>query len=294
MTELRYRRASDLGLLRVTGRDARRFLHAQTTQHLSELPGHETRLAAWLTAKGRVRALFDVVAEGETLWLVTDAESAGWLAGQMLGFVLRSDVRLEAVSDRAVYTLLGDSLDWLADRGIAIAPRAAAVGNGGIWFPIAPGRVDVVAMPGEIEAALDGLGIADPDAAALAAIAAGRPEVPAALRDRYVPQMLNLDRLDAVSFTKGCYPGQEIVARTQNLGEVKRRLERFRCGPGPRPEAGAVVIDATSQAAGEVNRAAAAGGGYELLAVTRLDAAGTGLTLEHDGRPLEPLPPPPD
>jgi tRNA-modifying protein YgfZ len=102
--------------------------------------------------------------------------------------------------------------------------------------------------------------------------------------------MLNLDRLGAISFTKGCYPGQEIVARAQNLGEVKRRLARFRAGTGARPESGGVLIDAASQPVGEIDRVAAAGTGYELLAVTRIDAPLERLTLETDGRVLEPLP----
>ncbi|HUF73084.1 MAG TPA: hypothetical protein VMR74_09315 [Gammaproteobacteria bacterium] len=290
MTEPSYCRANDLGLIRVAGRDARQFLHAQTTQSLIDLPANGTRLAAWLTAKGRVRALFDVVAEDDTLWLVTEAESADWLTAEMARFVLRSDVRLEVVNDRAVYSLLGDSNRWLRDRGIGLAPRAAAAALGALWFRMAPGRIDVVADPDTLEPELAGLATANPDAAALAAIQAGRPAVPAVLRERYIPQMLNLERLDAVSFTKGCYPGQEIVARTQNLGEVKRRLARFRCGPGPRPEPAAPIVDQASQDAGEINRAAATDDGYELLAVTRIDAAGTELALASDGRTLQPLP----
>ena len=291
MTEPSYCRANDFGLIRVTGRNARQFLHTQTTQSLIDLPANGTRLAAWLTAKGRVRALFDVVAEDDTLWLVTEAESADWLAAEMARFVLRSDVRLEVVNDRAVYSLVGDSNRWLRDRGIDLAPRAAAAALGALWFRIAPGRIDVVADPDTLEPELASLAAASPDAAALAAIEAGRPQLPAVLRDRYVPQMLNLERLDAVSFTKGCYPGQEIVARTQNLGEVKRRLARFRCGPGPRPEPAGPILDQASQDAGEINRAAATRDGYELLAVTRIDAAGTGLALASDGRTLQPLPP---
>jgi folate-binding Fe-S cluster repair protein YgfZ len=99
--------------------------------------------------------------------------------------------------------------------------------------------------------------------------------------------MLNLERIDAVSFSKGCYPGQEIVARTENLGEVKRRLVRFACGPGPLPTAGSEVLDSADRAVGEVNRSSATGQGCELLAVIQIDALGDRLTLAADGRELE-------
>lgn len=293
MTEICFRRAHDRALVRVAGRDARQFLHAQTTQNLADLPGNETRLAAWLTPQGRVRALFDVVPEGNTFWLATAADSADWLAEQLGRYVLRADVTLAPATDHAVYSLLGDSRGWLQTRGIAVAVHgvAAGDGDGALWFRIAADRVDIIAQPDRIEPELAGLPAASSDAAALAAIAAGRPDIPAAMRDKYVAQMLNLDRLNAVSFAKGCYPGQEIVARTHNLGEVKRRLERFRCGPGPRPVAGGIVVDADGKPQGEINRSAATGDdGYELLAVTRIDAAHKALALESDGRGLEPLP----
>jgi len=290
MTELAFCRAHDRAPIRVTGRDARQFLHAQTTQSLNDLAPTETRTAAWLTPKGRVRAVFDVVPDGEDFWLVTEAGVADWLAAELRRYVLRADVRLEAGGERAVYSIVGDSREWLEARGLGLGRAGAARGCGGVWYRIAPERVDIVAPPAEIEPALAGLGEATDDTVALAAIAAGRPRVPAALRDRYVAQMLSLDRLDAISFTKGCYPGQEIVARTQNLGEIKRRLARFKVGAGVRPDVGDVVVDAASKPAGEIDRVAAAGGGYELLAVTRIDAADQRLTLESDGRELEPLP----
>jgi hypothetical protein len=290
MTDLVFCRVHDRAPIRVTGRDARQFLHAQTTQRLDDLAPNETRMAAWLTPKGRVRAVFDVVPDGDDFWLVTEAGSAEWLAAALGRYVLRADVGLDAAGERAVYSLLGDSREWLEARGLGLGRHGVAGGSGGIWFRVAPERVDIVAAPADIEPALAGLAAASADAVALAAIAVGRPRVPAALRDQYVAQMLNLDRLGAISFTKGCYPGQEIVARTQNLGEVKRRLTRFRAGAGSRPEVGGVLLDPASQPAGEIDRVAAAGAGYELLAVTRIDAANQRLALEADGRELEPLP----
>lgn len=317
MTEPGYCRAHDVDLLCVTGRDARQFLHAQTTQDLTDFGADETRLAAWLTPKGRVRALFDIVAGDDMFWLVVDGGSAEWLAGELGRFVLRSDVSLKPAGELAVFSLVGDSGAWLESRGIAIAIGQAIHADDLIWFQSVPGRIDVIGAPNRIEPLLADLPRADTEVARQAAIAAGRPALPEVLRDRYIPQMLNLDRLGAVSFTKGCYPGQEIVARTQNLGEVKRRLARYRVAGGPRPQPDAKIVVAQpvpasepftvesvpdqsvpsgesvateSVSAGEVNRAAATDAGFELLAVTRVDAAGTRLSLASDGRPLTPLP----
>ena len=80
-------------------------------------------------------------------------------------------------------------------------------------------------------------------------IAAGLPLVSAATSEQFIPQMLNLDLLDAVSFTKGCYTGQEIVARTHHLGRVKRRTMRFRLAAGPAPAPLQILLVDGAQAA---------------------------------------------
>jgi folate-binding Fe-S cluster repair protein YgfZ len=98
--------------------------------------------------------------------------------------------------------------------------------------------------------------------------------------------MLNLELVGGVSFTKGCYPGQEIVARSQHLGQVKRRLARFasveRAGPGDS------VLDLGHRVGTVVNAAPAAPGGWEVLAVVQIDAGAT-LSLRKDGPALQPL-----
>jgi hypothetical protein len=100
--------------------------------------------------------------------------------------------------------------------------------------------------------------------------------------------MLNLDLLGAISFTKGCYTGQEIVARTQHLGRIKRRLFRFgvAAGAAPLPLAG---LHRDGQKVGEVLLSSHRGPAIELLAVTGIEAGGVPLTLE-DGRQARPLP----
>jgi len=109
----------------------------------------------------------------------------------------------------------------------------------------------------------------------------------AAASEAFIPQMLNLDLVGGISFSKGCYTGQEIVARTQNLGRIKRRTFRYRVegGTPPLPLAG-LHLDGAKVA--EVLVSAASGGTVELLAVTSLEARDRVLTLE-DGRSAAPM-----
>lgn len=287
MPEVTFCRQPGQGLLRVSGRDARRFLHAQTTQRIDDLRPGETRLAAWLSAKGRVLALFDVVPEGEDFLLILPADNLTAVSDGLRRYVLRDQVRIAPVGDRSILTVIGDVEGWIADRDIARPLHGVVTAGDAILARTGERRVDIVAPATVLPAPVAGLAESDADAAALVAIADGRPEVPAALADRYTPHMLNLERR-AVSFTKGCYPGQEIVARTEHRGEAKRRLRRFACDAGVRPAAGDGIVDAAGAVAGEVNRSAAAGAGFELLAVVGIDDRSGGLLLA-DGRPLRPL-----
>ena len=114
----------DLGLIRVTGSDARTFLHAQTTQEINDLASSETRLAAWLSAKGRVRALFDVVPCNRGFWLITQTDNVNSLAQQLGLFVLRSAVELAVATDSVVYSCCGNIDRWLAGMGLDLQTGA--------------------------------------------------------------------------------------------------------------------------------------------------------------------------
>jgi hypothetical protein len=290
MSEPCYYPQSELGLIRVAGPDARAFLQAQTTQSILDLPEPGARRAAWLSAKGRVRALFDVVADGEDFWLITPADNCDYLSRQLRLFILRARLTIDPAPDQAIYSLYGAASEWLTDHGLELDPEVgqAARCGGVLAYRPGPGRIDLLSTAAEVPAMLTATPICDPEVAALKDIALGIPEITAELRERYVPQMLNLDRLAAISFTKGCYPGQEIVARTQNLGQVKRRLQRFTTGPGERPVPGAAIVDVDGAPVGEVNRVAASDAGFELLAVVAIASDPRAIALAADGRKLAP------
>ncbi len=125
-------------------------------------------------------------------------------------------------------------------------------------------------------------------ATTLSLVRAGLPEIDLATSEAWIPQMLNLDLVGAISFQKGCYTGQEIVARTQHLGRIKRRMLRFAAARAlPPPPLAALLRD--GQKCGEVVLAAAVGGGIELLAVVNLDSRAAALRLE-DGTACTLLP----
>lgn len=260
----------------VSGADAESFLAAQLSQRPPQRAERRAALAAWHDARGRVQALFRVLPRDDGYRLLTHASVADDVAAALARYVLRARVRIEIPTDAGRCTaLLGECGEWLEGAGITLGAATGAVTerDGVLWLRLAPALVHAVA-PAERSA-----GSALPPAAAgaddaeTAEIRLGLPSVSAPLRGLFLPQMLNLDRLDAIAFDKGCYPGQEIIARAQNLGTVKRRMRRFTVSPGGAlPSPGSRILDDADAEVGTVVRAAHADAGVELLAVVRLDA----------------------
>ena len=274
-----------LGLLAVGGKDARRFLHAQTTQRIDDLPPSGTRLAAWLNAKGRVLALFDVIPDQDQFLLLMPADLLDTVVAGFSRYQLRDAVTFQSDTRRAT-VLVGDSSSWLAGRGIDLPDAGVAHLPAMLFARLSPRLVIAI---GDDDLAAAGLADVSPGFAVDVErewIRMGRPAIPASLSGRYIPQMLNLDLLEAISFTKGCYPGQEIVARSHHLGEVKRRLRSFTATPGRVPSPGEPIVDASGSTVGDVNRAAVEGQSIALLAVVPVDAAAGTLSLRADGRAI--------
>ncbi len=285
---LQYAAPSDSVCLAVRGADAPAFLHGQLSQAVAELDPTHAPLAGWADARGRVRAILRVCRWPDRWLLVTSRDGADGLLTKLRMFVLRAQVTLELATDVGVAALLGDSDRWLAERGVAAdTPPSRLVRRGELGFVrVGPAYWQVLGGPAALAPLAAGLEIASDRAVALAEIRLGIPAITSAVADRFVAQMLNLDALGAVSFDKGCYPGQEIIARVHNLGGVKRRARRY-AAPGAPPAVGATV-QAAGTTVGEVVRSAAAASGCELLAV--VEHAAVGATLTCDGEPLRELP----
>lgn len=263
-----------LAVLRFGGCDATSFLQGQLTNDVQVLADGRTQLAACNTPQGRVVALLRLRQVGEAVHALLPAELADPLVVRLRRFVLRAKVDLAVATDLKVA--------WLGATS-ATEPTEA------LTFDYAPGRRAVAATAGAWRSAL-GCELEQLPAAnaqwIAADIAAGLPQVFAATSEAFVPQMLNLDLLDGISFRKGCYTGQEIVARTQHLGRIKRRTFRYHLPSGPVPAPLAGLFCAGSKVA-EVVMSAAAQDGVDVLAVTSLEARGGTLSAQ-DGRIAEP------
>jgi len=268
-------RAEKISILHVTGADARSFLHAQLTQDLRPTEQGAGTAAAWLDPQGRVRACFDVVQTPSGFDLLGPAALAENLVARLRMFVLRADVAVTRAADSACFALVGDTQDWPEFAGIA--PGPAPFSHRSIdatdWLRIGPDLIYAWGAEAALQRLFASLPPANDGASELAEIRLGRPQVESATASRFIPQMLNLDRLAAIAWDKGCYPGQEIVARTQNLGTVKRRMFRYLTTQTEPPPAGTALVDPAGREVGTVIRGAPAPAGSELLAVVQADAA---------------------
>ncbi len=256
-----------LGMLAAEGSDARPFLHAQLTNDVENLAPGRARYAGWCSAKGRLLATFLVVPHGDRFLLQLARDLAPAVAKRLSMFVLRSKVKLADASDAwTQYGVWGAGAEaGIAAMGFPVAAEDLAVteANGALAVRIEPQRFLVLAPAAMRERMAPN---APADAWTLAEIRAGRPLVVQATQDQFVPQMVNLELAGGVDFGKGCYPGQEIVARAQHRGQVKRRMVRVRTPAALHPGQDLFSDDLPGQATGTVVNAA----GEEALAVLQV------------------------
>jgi tRNA-modifying protein YgfZ len=290
------------GVLRVSGADAVTFLQGQCTTDIRLLADGRTQLSAFCTNQGRVLASVRFRQLDDAIYALLPADLLPRLATQLRKFILRAKVEVLQAADLHVGAMLAGPRDSGTARrdfdeaAMTMSPVPLAGSTEVVTFQYSGDR-EVIAAPPSAWRAISGLSLSRPNPRAQSEwlaldIEAGLPQVTAATSEHFIPQMLNLDLLDGVSFTKGCYTGQEIVARTHHLGRIKRRTLRFRLPPGPMPEPLQNLLLDGAKAA-DVLMATATTDGIELLAVTNLDALGKPLLLE-DGRVAEPRPLPYD
>jgi tRNA-modifying protein YgfZ len=209
----------DLGMIRVHGADTIAFLQGQLSNDLTRLAPEHALLAGYHNPQGRTIAVVRLLWLGEQdVIAVLPRELASTVATRLAKFVLRAKVKIadESTAWRA-FGVIGSetAADALAAMGAPAATPHAGVGK----------RRTLIVLPAESPAGAVLKG--DHREWHRLEIAAAQPQVFAATSEEFVAQMLNLDALDAVSFEKGCYTGQEVIARAHYRGRVKRRLQRF-------------------------------------------------------------------
>ncbi len=277
-----------LGVLRSRGPDSTTFLHGLVSNDVKKLAPDGAQWNSFNTPKGRMLAslLLWPADEGHLMAVAADIQAA--FTKKLSMYILRSKVKLSDANDElALIGVTGDG------AGALLAAMGLPVPDGDMRLATAAGsfvvRLDpqdfILAVPvAEAPARFAALRTqgavpADTTVWQLAMIRAGLPLVTAATQEEFVAQMLNYEVIGGVSFNKGCYPGQEIVARTQYLGKLKKRMYRVRIDTEEPPHAGADIFTPAfgEQSAGKlVNVAPAPEGGFEALAVMQMSCAESG------------------
>lgn len=279
---------SHLSLLKVEGADAVNFLQGQFTNDIKLLEGGHSQYTGYCTAKGRLLAIFLAFARQDQIYLQVNAALAEMVIKRLKMYVLRSKVVISDVSDDTVRL------------GVAGARAEAALQELFGSLPAQPHdrllleQATLLRLPGtiprfQIFAARDSAfawwdtlsNTCQPVGRAgweWLQIQAGIPDITPATQEAFVPQMVNLDLLGGINFKKGCYTGQEIVARTHYLGKVKRRTVLAHAPTPQAPSPGNPVygVDSAEPVGMVANVAASPHGGFDVLAEVRLESLEAG------------------
>lgn len=280
---------SDYGLVKAEGDDAAEFLHNQFTNDLKQgVTEEQSQLSAYCNPKGRMLALFRVFKADGAYYLAMPRELIEATHKRLAMFVLMSKVKLEDVSDSITQVgVSGPNIDQKLMAVVGELPEQinGVSSHGNITIIRIPGpfpRYQLFGPPEDMKQAYNRLSTfmaeVSPRAWEMLDIQAGIPVLRQANVEAFVPQMTNLKTVGGLSFKKGCFPGQEIVARMEYLGKLKRRMYLAH-SESEAPAPGDVVYrhDGEARKAGNVLIAQPhPGGGSDLLMVAEIEAAENG------------------
>lgn len=268
------------GVLAVRGADASKFLQGQLTCNLNYLSDTQASLGARCTQKGRMQSSFRILLDGDGVLMAMATELMEPQLADLKKYAVFSKSKLTDESAAWVRFGLEHADAALISLGLELpADTDSVVRNDGlIAIRVSPERAELWiaadqadAIKGKLSALLAEGNL---NQWLLGQIRAGIGQVMPSTRELFIPQMLNLQAVGGVSFKKGCYTGQEIVARMQYLGKLKRRLYRLTLDASELPEPGTPLFSPThGSSIGEVVLAATAGQNIELLAVLQAEAA---------------------
>jgi len=291
---------NDLGVIRAQGEDAAKFLQGQLTQDFLLLGQSEARLAAFCSAKGRMQASFIGFKRSPTdILLVCSRDILAATLKRLSMFVMRAKANLSDASD--LFLLYG-----LAGEGLKEATEKIAGYAGSAWAKADLDAISLVNLypadgvaralwvapvgtPAPVGAALT------PEQWAWSEVRSGIATITQPVVEAFVPQMLNYESVGGVNFKKGCYPGQEVVARSQFRGTLKRRTYLGHCEAALNAGDELFAPDDAAQPCGTVVQAAAAPlGGFDALVSMQISAfAAGGVHARQADGPLLTLSPAP-
>ena len=286
-----YMPLTQFGVIDATGDDAASFLHGQLTNDTQHLDAASARLAGYCSAKGRLLASLLTWRSGDTIRLLLSKDLQAAVQKRLSMFVLRAKAKLvDASGELAVVGLAGDVRKALSSVFDALPDGVHVQVDGTVGslirVPDALGRLRYlwIGPKAQVEAHLPALDATlkrvSPAVWDWLDIRAGEPRITQPVVEQFVPQMVNFDVLGAVNFRKGCYPGQEVVARSQYRGTIKRRTSLANVAgelETVRPGAELFHSGDPGQPCGMiVNAASAQGGGLDLLVEIKLAALESG------------------
>ncbi len=283
-------------LLQFHGLDAKAFLQGQLTCDLDQVTSDQAQFGGYCTPKGRVLANFMLWSMPQGYLMQLPAGVATSVAERLRKFVLRSEVKIERASSFRILGLAGPEAPALLQQALGTLPqgrlamehhaRASVV-------RLTDNNFLVIAASAEMAPLWESLAKHAVPAGAECwnwlQIQAGVPWITAPTQDQFLPQMIGLDAIGGVSFDKGCYPGQEIVARTHYLGDVKRKLRHGHTRADVR--AGDALLAAGEQCGTVLNAAPVPGNEWVLLAVISEQAAAQTVQIA-SGEPVDLSAPP--
>ena len=279
---------SHLGLLQLSGADASTFLQGQVTNDVKQLNGQIAHYSGYCSPKGRLLALFLAFSHQDHIHLQLPRDLITPIAKRLKMFVMRSKVEVQDVSESIIKIgLNGAKAIELLSALFSKIPQndyeLVTLEHGAlIKLPGKQPRFEIFTDMANAPAIWNSLSqhtkTVNTTYWELLEIQAGIPEVYPMTQEEFVPQMLNLDLLNGINFKKGCYTGQEIVARTHYLGTVKRRTQLAHIDETTTfPNPGDNVLNSNGDSVGKVVRCAPSdNGGYDLLAEIRLESVEVG------------------
>ncbi|MBI2508691.1 MAG: folate-binding protein YgfZ [Betaproteobacteria bacterium] len=293
------------GLIRFSGEEAETFLHNQLSCDVAALAPGRSTYGSYCTPKGRMLATFLLWRSQDDFFMQLPASLREPVQKKLSTFILRAKVKaVDASNDWAGFGIAGGDAVSLVRQVFGQAPQTAheaANADGATIIRLPVNRLEIVVAKNQAPAILESLSggaeKAKPDYWSWLDIRAGVPVIQPATQEEFVPQMVNLDAIGGLSLTKGCYPGQEIVARMHYRGTLKQRMYLVNVAATENPQPGDRLYSAAfgEQACGTVvNAARSPEGGYDALAVMQIASAGRGevrwKSLEGPALKLLPLP----
>lgn len=281
---------SPLGIIRVSGEDATDFLQGQFSNDIKQLDGQTAQLSSYCNPKGRILASFWIYRHNDDFYMLLPADTLAATLKRLRMYVLMSKVSLEDASEELVCIgLAGPDSELALQQQLGAVPAEAtnAIHHNGMTAIRLPGdkpRFLIIATNADMQTLWQVLGenstAVGYQAWQLLDIEAGLPSVYADNVEAFVPQMLNLHAIGGVSFKKGCYPGQEIVARMHYLGKLKRRMYRAHVDTETPPQVGEEVFapdSGSGQGTGRIVMSSPTSKcGFEVLVVVQVSSAEQG------------------